>query len=244
MMAGAQATTIVYTSGHAITIAAATAGGVTLAGSNPSSGFNAYDGSSFAAAIGDGATGTYGAYDAVVIGESGLGASEKVAFASYISGGGHGVVLGAHGNEDEFLNTTFGFTTTGAAVMPSSSDSGPIDRVAGTGPLTLAGLNGSWYLSKASLPVAATILYDRSEPAYADAAAAFVMNYGAGTLSWLAWDFCDCGGSLADQTDWYLVLGQEAVGEGVPEPVSIVLLGLGLAGLGFGRKRSQSQQMS
>ena len=81
-------------------------------------------------------------------------------------------------------------------------------------------------------------MYERD----AGGVAAFVMDYGLGTLSWLAWDFCECSAPDIDETDWYSVLGSSAVTSGggpagVPEPGTLGLLGLGLVGLSFSRRR-------
>ncbi len=67
MSMSAVATTIIYSGGHEIDEVAAALGDVTLAGANPAAGFADAD---LAAAIGDGQTGLYGAYDALVLGEN------------------------------------------------------------------------------------------------------------------------------------------------------------------------------
>lgn len=200
MSLGASATTIIYSSGHDINVAAAAAGGVTLAGANPPGGFPA---ASLAAAIGDGSTGIYGAYDALVLGENltSFSAADKAAIAAFTSAGGHTVVLGAHGDEVAFLNDTFGYVVTNFPA--SSTDHTPINRVAGTGPATLLTLNGSWFIDGAP----GTLLYLRS----GGGDAAFIDAFGSGTVSWLAWDFCDCGEPPADQTDWFSLLGTAAI---------------------------------
>ncbi|MBI2784227.1 MAG: hypothetical protein HYX64_09180 [Gammaproteobacteria bacterium] len=205
MSMGAAATTIIYSAGHDINVAAAAAGGVTLAGANPTAGFPA---ASLAAAIGDGHTGIYGAYDALVIGEdqTAFSPSDKAAIAAFTSAGGHTVVLGAHGDEVAFLNDTFGYVVTNFAA--SSTDHTPINRVAGTGPATLLTLNGSWFINAAP----GTLLYQR----VGGGDAAFISTVGSGTVSWLAWDFCDCGEVPADQTDWFSLLGTAAIGGGAP----------------------------
>lgn len=205
---GASATTIIYSSGHPINVAAAAAGDVTLAGANPINGFPA---ASLADAIGDGSTGIYGAYDALVLGENlgSFSAADQAAIAAFTSAGGHTVVLGAHGSEVAFLNDTFGYVVTN---FPASSfDLTPIDRVAGTGPATLLTLNGSWFIDGAP----GTLLYQRS----GGGDAAFIDSFGSGTVSWLAWDFCDCGDPPADQTDWFSLLGTAAIAPVAPTAI-------------------------
>lgn len=204
MSMSAAATTIIYSGGHEIDVVAAAAGGVTLAGANPTSGFADSD---LAAAIGDGSTGLYGAYDALVIGENqaSFSAADRAAIAAFTSAGGHTVVLGAHGDEVAFLSDTFGYTVTN---FPAPSTGlAPISRLAGTGPATLLTLNGSWFIDGAP----GTILYRRD----AGGDAAFVDSFGSGTVSWLAWDFCECGELDTDQAAWFSVLGTAAIGEGV-----------------------------
>ena len=197
----ASATTIIYSSGHTIDTVAAALGGVTLAAGNPGSGFAA---TNLAGAIGDGHTGIYGAYDALVIGEdqSSFSGADKAAIAAFTTAGGHTVVLGAHGLEVAFLNTTFGYVVTNFPA--NSADHTPIDRVAGTGPATLLTLNGSWFIDGAP----GTVLYRR----VGGGDAGFLDAFGSGTVSWLAWDFCECSEADSDQAAWFSVLGTTAIG--------------------------------
>lgn len=203
MSMSAAATTIIYSGGHDIDVVAAAAGGVTLAAGNPIDGFADSD---LAAAIGDGHTGLYGPYDALVIGENqaSFSPADQAAIAAFTSAGGHTVVLGAHGDEVAFLSDTFGYTVTNFPA--SSTDHTPINRLAGTGPATLLTLNGSWFIDGAP----GTVLYRRD----GGGDAAFVDSFGSGTVSWLAWDFCECSELDADQADWFSVLGTEAIGAG------------------------------
>jgi len=194
-------TTIIYSSGHDIDEVAASMGGVVLAAGNPVAGF---DPGQLAAAIGDGTSGIYGAYDALVIGENvgGFSPADLAAIAAFTSAGGNTVVLGAHGDEVNFLNATFGYVVTNFSA--SSSDNAPISRVSGTGPAGLLALNGSWFIDGAP----GTVLYTRD----AGGDAAFIDSFGSGTVSWLAWDFCECGNSDTDQANWFSVLGGAAIG--------------------------------
>ncbi len=200
MSVGASAqTTIIYSQGHNIDTTAAALGGVVVAAGNPTSGFADAD---LAAAIGDGTTGLYGAYDALVLGEdyASFSPTDQAAIAAFTTAGGHTVVLGAHGDEVAFLNSVFGYVVVNFAAP--SADNAPISRVTGTGPPTLLALDGSWFIDSAP----GTVLYTRD----AGGDAAFIDSFGAGTVSWLAWDFC-CGTSDAVEADWFSLLGTAAI---------------------------------
>lgn len=239
MSTTAQAAAILYTEGHGINTTAATAGGVTLAAGNGASGFSP-GGGALATAL----AGGLGTYDAVVVGEShsGWDAAAKADLLAYTTAGGHAVVLGAHGAEVSFLSDVFGITVTAHSPFCSFC-SDPISRVAGTGPATLEGLNGSWFLDDAApLGDLGTILYTRD----AGGVAAFNKTIGTGTLTWLAWDFCDCGTSPTSgapfdgQVKWFSLLGGAAItpdGGILPEPGTLALIGLGVAGLSLRRRK-------
>ena len=163
---------------------------MTLAAGNPGDGFSP-TAANFTAAIG----GLYGAFDALVVGEDldEIDAAGKTAIFDYADAGGHIVILGAHGKEVAFLNSTFGYAVTGRS--DPSDDHATISRVAGDGPLTLLALNGSWFMDNAP----GTVTYTRD----LGGTAMFVDNIGSGTLSWLAWDFYNGSQLDSDQADWF-----------------------------------------
>ncbi len=114
------------------------------------------------------------------------------------------MVLGAHGDEVAFLNDTFGYVVTNFPA--SSTDHTPINRVSGDGPATLLTLDGSWFIDGAP----GTLIYARE----GGGDAGFIDAYGSGTVSWLAWDFCECSELDSDQAAWFSVLGTTAIGGG------------------------------
>jgi hypothetical protein len=156
-------------------------------------------------------------FDVLIVGEDapGCGASLSpdtlTAIRNFVSAGHAYIQTGAHGNQDDFMNAVFGFGTT----QTSDTENGGL-----TGTL-LPSANGTQF---AGSP---TTLTDPSEtnllsgtpgtPIYSGPEGTWVFTtaFGAGTLTYLAWDLCgepdQCGNPPNVEDDWYRVLDHAIV---------------------------------
>lgn len=188
-----------YTGGHGLDDARVAALGRTYAEFTP-------DDAGWAAAL----AGVYGSFSAILVGEdSGSGSispATQTAIASYVSGGGRIIVASDHDGNAAFLNSVFGYLTTVAyGCFDDDSVAGSLQAgAAGTsfagGPATVGNLSCTSALDIGSVPATARTIY-----AAPGVALAFAGQYGSGRVVWLGWDYC-CGGSEAQNDDWYLVL--------------------------------------
>jgi len=146
-------------------------------------------------------------YDVLVVGEdaaecsSPLSASTLTSIANYVRGGKPIILTGSHGDENDFLNAIFGFSTTNAAEDDTESLSGTLQPGAtGTpfagGPSTLHSEDLTEILG--STP--GTAIYTSPEGVWV-----FATPFGAGSVTYLGWDYC-CGDTEAFMDDWYRVL--------------------------------------
>jgi hypothetical protein len=178
-----------------------------------------------------------GTYDVLMIGESTslnlpYDPANVTALQNYVSNGGEVIVTGAHNAEDDFLNAMFGFSTVQTAAPCCETSTFTIQPgVAGTafagGPATLT--DPSYTPPVLNAP--GTVLY-----ANGSLTAAFMAPYGAGTVVYLAWDFC-CGNTTAT-APWYDVLDRALEAHAVPTPGSLALLVIGAAAAAAARRRN------
>jgi hypothetical protein len=153
-------------------------------------------------------------FDVLVVGENAPGclgpdpsdlSSETLqAIGNYVRNGKPIIVLGAHTDEDDFLNFVFGFSTSNVSDTSSESLIGTLQpSAAGTpfdgGPAELRDNSATELLSGTP----GTTIYSGPEGVWA-----FTTNVGSGpvrgAVTYLGWDFC-CG-TDAFQDDWYRVL--------------------------------------
>jgi Ca2+-binding RTX toxin-like protein len=149
-------------------------------------------------------------YDVLVVAENAPGAGLDPAtlgsIANYVRGGRLIVILGAHGDENDFLNDIFGFSTTNEATDSSESLTATLQPgAAGTpfagGPATLLSPNNTQILG--STP--GKTIYAGTEGVWV-----FQAGFGSGFVNFLSWDFCGnfdgCTTTTSVEDDWYRVL--------------------------------------
>jgi hypothetical protein len=196
----ASAARILYASGHDLDATRlATFGGNTAVEPPGVAGFDGCSDSEWASAL------ARTDFDVLVVGEDApdctLDPATYNAIANYVRGGKPIIVLGAHGEENDFLNTVFGFSTTNAAedsdeVLSASLQPGATGTPFAGGPTTLLSANLTEILG--STP--GTTIYSGPEGTWV-----FMVPFGAGTVTYLGWDFC-CFNADTTADDWYRVL--------------------------------------
>ena len=151
-------------------------------------------------------------FDVLMIGEDApgcfetdLSATTLTAISDYVKGGKPVIITGAHEDEAPFINAVFGFNTANVSHSSDEAITGTLQPgAAGTpfagGPPSLTDLSATDLLSGTP----GTTLYSGPDGTWA-----FMVPYGAGVVTYLAWDFC-CGsdGEPGEtyRNDWYRVL--------------------------------------
>jgi hypothetical protein len=193
---------VLYASGHTIdTNRLAKFGGHTLTAT-----FDGTSDSEWAAAL------ARTDFDVLVVGEDGprdsLSPTTLASIGSYVSSGKPIIITGAHQDEDDFLNAVFGFGTSEATSDEDELLTGFLQpSAAGTlfagGPGSLTSPSETDILSGTP----GTTIYSGPDGAWV-----FTAKYGAGTVTYLAWDLCGeadeggCGNTPSVEDDWYRVL--------------------------------------
>jgi hypothetical protein len=150
-------------------------------------------------------------FDVLMVGENGpdnclgpdptdLSPETLQAIANYVRNGKPIIITGAHEGEAPFLNAVFGFNTTNVSDTSSETLVGSLQPgAAGTpfagGPATLTDPSATELLSGTP----GLTIYSGPEDVYV-----FTTAFGAGSVTYLGWDFC-CGDDPV-QDDWYRVL--------------------------------------
>jgi RTX calcium-binding nonapeptide repeat (4 copies) len=149
-------------------------------------------------------------FDVLMVGEnapsclgpdpSDLSSETLQAIGNYVRNGKPIIITGAHDDENDFMNFVFGFSTTNEANDSGENLTGTLQPGAtGTpfagGPATLTTPSETNLLG--STP--GTTIYSGPEGVYV-----FTTPFGAGVVTYLAWDFC-CGSDPV-MDDWYRVL--------------------------------------
>jgi hypothetical protein len=201
-----------YASGHPFDTARfAQFGGNTVVdpgdGRTPSQGFDGCSDSAWASAL------ARTDYDVLIVGEdapdcftSDLSSTTLTNIANFVRSGHRYIQTGAHEEQDEFMNTVFGFST---ADNGSSSDeslsatlqSGATGTPFAGGPSAVHAVDATDFMN--STP--GTTIYSGPEGTWV-----FTVPFGAGSVTYLAWDLCGqldgCGTDFTLQDDWYRVL--------------------------------------
>jgi hypothetical protein len=205
--AAASAARVLYASGHPIDTARLSKfGGHTLTGT-----FDGCSDSEWATAL------ARTDVDVLIVGEdaprclSSLSPDTLTAIRNYVTSGHPYIESGAHANEADFMNSVFGFNTTNVSDTENGGLTGALlPSAAGTqfagGPATLTDPSATELLSGTP----GTPIYSGPEGTWV-----FTVPYGAGTVTYLAWDLCgepdQCGNPPSDEDAWYQVLDHAIV---------------------------------
>jgi hypothetical protein len=205
--AAASASRVLYASGHPIDNARLSKfGGHTLTGT-----FDGCSDSEWATAL------ARTDFDVLIVGEdaprclSSLSPDTLSAIHNWVSAGHQYIQSGAHANEADFMNSVFGFNTTNVSDTSHEALTGTLQpSAAGTqfagSPTTLKDPSATELLSGTP----GTAIYSGPEGTWV-----FTVPYGAGTVTYLAWDLCgepdNCGNTPSVEDDWYRVLDHAIV---------------------------------
>jgi hypothetical protein len=164
-------------------------------------------------------------YDVLVVGENAPGclgpdpsdlSSETLqAIGNYVRAGKPIVILGAHGDENDFMNVVFGFSMTNQAEDSSESLSATLQpSAAGTpfagGPPSLVGSD----LTEILGDTPGTTIYSGPEGVWV-----FTAPVGSGVVTYVGWD--GSSGSESALDDWYRVIDRALQVRGaVPTPAA------------------------
>ena len=151
-------------------------------------------------------------FDVLIVGENAPRCGPPLSDATldlirnYVRSGHRFVQSGAHSQQDEWLNTLFGFSTADNGSSDDESLSATLQPGAsGTpfagGPSAVHAVDATDFMS--STP--GTTIYSGPEGTWV-----FMVPFGSGVVTYLAWDLCgqfdSCGTDFALQDDWYRVL--------------------------------------
>ena len=118
-----------------------------------------------------------------------LSAGAKQVLRDFVSAGGNFVTFGQH---KAVLDAVFGFTigTTGPLKMTGGADKAPAAASTpyAAGPAWLPANDGVYAMSVSNLPATAKVVYQRTQASVAYAVVVFI-PYGAGTITYLGWDW-------------------------------------------------------
>ncbi|MGH7885118.1 MAG: IPTL-CTERM sorting domain-containing protein [Thermodesulfobacteriota bacterium] len=160
-------------------------------------------------------TGNLGTFNALIAAESyfdqnggSLSTATNTQILNYVQNGGCLIAIGDHDDdESSFLNSIFGYSTTGNSTSSDESVTGGTIQAGATGTVFQGGPGEVRFLdlTTALTNTPGTTIYESAGGSVPAGVLVFFDQVGSGNVIWLGWDYC-CGNSQSNIDDWAEVL--------------------------------------